>query len=218
MKKYLLLVVGIMSFSILNAGNVKKSTDKIGVNNRYYNNAVTFVERGVKFHVFLNGDFDFNTHPKFKRGKGNGIRIKRNYKGQIRRIGNVFINYDRRGNVTRIGKVFMNYRFGQLTRVGNMIIQYDRWGNPSFRGKVKGNYYNDGCIVDTGYNYGIIYDYDNDFFFRKSFKKNYRQIKEDDNFYYFKAKSNAKVDKRDEFIKRRKVKKTKYKTTKESIR
>ena len=218
MKKYLLLVVGIMSFSILNAGNVKKSTDKIGVNNRYYNNAVTFVERGVKFHVFLNGDFDFNTHPKFKRVKRNGIRIKRNYKGQIRRIGNVFINYDRRGNVTRIGKVFMNYRFGQLTRVGNMIIQYDRWGNPSFRGKVKGNYYNDGCIVDTGYNYGIIYDYDNDFFFRKSFKKNYRQIKEDDNFYYFKAKSNAKVDKRDEFIKRRKVKKTKYKTTKESIR
>ncbi len=224
MKKYLLLAVAFMSFSIINANNVKESTNKIGVNNRYFDDAVTFVERGIKFHVFLNGEFDFNTHTRFKRGRGHGVRIKRNHRGQIRRVGNVFINYDRRGNVKRIGKVFINYRFGQLTRIGNMTIEYDRWGNPFFRGHVKGGYYynnnyDNGCNVNIDYNIGDIYDYDDDFFYRNNFRKNYRQIREDDNFYYYRATSNAKNNKKSKLIKRRKIKTKKtYKKAKRSRR
>lgn len=218
MKKYLLLVVGIMSFSILNADNLKKATDKIGVNNRYYNDAVTFVERGLTFHVFLNGHFDFNTHSKLKGRKGNGVRIKRNHKGQIRKIGNVFINYDRKGNVTRIGNVFMNYRFGQLTRIGNMTIQYDRWGNPYFKGRVKrdkSNNYDFECHVNTNYKYGPIYDFEHVFFYRNDFRKNYYQVKEDDNFYYYRAKTHLEKGKKEQLIKRRKVKKSvKYQKSK----
>jgi hypothetical protein len=217
MKKQLLLIVTIMSFSIINANNIKKSTSKIGVNNRYFDDAVTFVERGIKFHIFLNGEFDFNTHPKFKKRRGRGVRIERNYRGQIRRIGNVFINYDRRGNVKRIGSILLNYRFGQLTRIGNMSIQignmsiqYDRWGNPFFRGRVKGRFYNDnvfdyGCSVDLSFNSGHIYDYDDGFFYRNSFRKNYRQVREDENFYYYRANTNAE-GKKHKLIKRRKAK------------
>ena len=59
MKKYLLFALAFMSFNIINANNIEKSTQKIGVNNHYLDNAVTFVERGIKFHVFLNGEFYF---------------------------------------------------------------------------------------------------------------------------------------------------------------
>ncbi|CAM1344199.1 hypothetical protein [Tenacibaculum amylolyticum] len=213
MKKHLLLIIAIMSLATIQAYDFKNSTNTIGVNNRF-DDAVTFVERGVKFHIFLNGEFDFNTH---RNGRyGYGIRIKRDHRGRVRRVGNVFINYDFSGSVRRIGNVYMNYRFGQLTRVGNLRITYDRWGNPLFRGRVKnsGYYYNDGlygnnnsCGVDVDINIGDIYDYDDAFFYRNNFRKYYRQVREDDNFYYYRATPNSKLGKRSQIIKRRKQKK-----------
>jgi len=215
MKKQIILLVTFMSLTFTNASTKTISTTKIGVNNRF-NNAVTFVERGVKFHVFLNGDFDFNTHRNSRYNYG--VRIKRDHRGRVRRIGNVFVNYDRRGNVKRIGNVYMNYRFGQLTRVGNLFIKYDRWGNPIFRGHVKSNryYYYDNdryddrnCSVDLDVDIDDIYDYDDVYFYRNSFSKNYRQIREDDDFYYYRAVPNASIGKRSKLIKRRKIKKKK---------
>lgn len=223
MKKHLLLIIAIMSLVTIQANNFKNSTNTIGVNNRF-DDAVTFVERGVKFHIFLNGDFDFNAH---RNGRYEyGVRVKRDHRGRVRRVGNVFINYDFSGNVRRIGNVYMNYKFGQLTRIGNLRITYDRWGNPLFRGRVKKSeyYYNDGfygndnsCGVNVDININDIYDYDDVFFYRNNFKKHYRQVREDNNFYYYRAYSNAKFGKRSKIIKRRKQKST-YNRKKKSRR
>ena len=213
MKKRLILLVAFMTLIIVKAENIKKLDSKIGVNKRY-NDAVTFVERGVKFHVFLNGEFDFNTHHKYKHNRRNrGIRIERNFKGQVKRIGNVFINYDYRGNVKRIGNIFMKYRFGQLTRVGNLRIQYDRWGNPLFNGNVRNHrYYNDiyynnqnSCNVDIDFIDGDTYNYDDPYFYKRSFKRNYRLFREDRNYLYYKAKPNAKIGRKNKIIKRKKL-------------
>ncbi|MGB1042997.1 MAG: hypothetical protein ACPGU6_06360 [Tenacibaculum sp.] len=220
MRTGILFLLAMMSLTNLNADNINKSTSKIGVTYRY-DDAVTFIERGVQFHVFLNGDFDFNTHyrnTKYvdyygKRIKRNrGVRIERDRRGRVRRVGNTFINYDMRGNVKRIGSVYLRYRFGQLTNVGNLNIRYDRWGNPRFYGNVK---YNDYCEDDVYYNNGIdidinignIFDYDDRFFYRRDFRNNYRKYKEDNNFYYYRAVPNAKTGKRGKVLKRRKLKK-----------
>ncbi len=219
MRTGILLLLAMMSLATVNADNINKSTSKIGVTNRF-DDAVTFIERGVQFHVFLNGDFDFNTHSRNTRyvdyyGKrtrtNRGVRIERDHRGRVRRVGNTFINYDVRGNVKRIGTVYMRYRFGQLTDVGNLRIRYDHWGNPRYQGNVKYNdyyeddvYYNNGGI-DIDVNIGI-FDYDDRYFYRRDFRNNYRQYKEDNNFFYYRAKPNAKTGKRGKVLKRRKNK------------
>lgn len=208
MKKVLILILALLSVTISNADSLK-STSKSGVNSRY-NDVINFIERGIEFHIFLNGEFDFNTNTRYN----NGVRIKRDYNGKVRRVGNVFINYDRRGNVRRIGNVYMNYRFGQLTKVGGLLINYDRWGNPYFEGSVKRNrvYYgnnNPNCGIDIDVNIGNIYDYDDVYFYRNNFRRNYRQIREDNNFYYYRALPNATNNKRAHVIKRRKQNKNK---------
>lgn len=221
MRTGILFLLAIMSLATVNANNTDKSTSKIGVTYRY-DDAVTFVERGVQFHVFLNGDFDFNTHYKNTRyvdyyGKrtrtNRGVRIERDFKGRVRRVGNSFINYDSRGNVKRIGSVYIGYRFGQLTKVGNLRVEYDRWGNPRFYGDVKYNdycgddvYYNDSNI-DIDINIGNIFDYDDVYFYKRNFRRNYRKYKEDNNFYYYRANPNAKIGKRGKILKRRKQRK-----------
>ncbi len=217
MKKQLILFVSIMFVATINANNFKTYTSNLEINNRY-NDAVTFVERGIKFHIFLNGDFDFNAH----RNNNYGVKIERNRRGKVRRIGNVFINYDYKGNVKRIGNVFMNYRFGQLIRVGNLYIKYDRWGNPNFRGSVQNNRYyyqddydNNSCSVDVDISLGDVYDYDDVYFYRRNFKRNHIKIREDNNFYYYRSK----LGRKNKIIKRRKQQRKKaYRRTKRSRR
>jgi hypothetical protein len=212
MKKGILIVLGmLMITSNVEAKKDKLTTKNIGGSYRY-DNAVPFVERGVKFHLFLNGNFDFNTrygdryfNSNGRRIKRTGIRIKRNFNGQIKQVGTIFINYDTRGNVSRIGNVFMQYRHGNLTKVGNLKITYNPWGNPRFFGQVKNNdfYYN-----EVGYNYNSnfrdIFNYNDAYFYRNDFRNNYIKIREDNTFYYYKAKPNASIGKRSEILKRRK--------------
>lgn len=163
-----------------------------------YDNSVNFVERGIEFFVFTNGDFDFNT----RFGNNRGVRINRNFNGQIRRVGNVFINYDRFGNVTRIGNIFINYRRGRLHRVGDLRVRYDRWGYPFFTGNVRNFYYDNG--VRFHINFGDVFGYNDRFFFRNNFRRNYIQFREDRNFYYYKARPNANIGDRSQIIRRRK--------------
>ena len=135
---------------------------------------ILFVERGVEFLIFPNGEFDFNTNANYansgdyyrksttRRGSINatfgapGVRIKYNRPrgviithdrlGRVRSVGNVFINYDYQGRVKRVGSVYMTYRFGQLKQVGGLHIQYNRRGDMiSIRGKV--NRSNQGCGI-----------------------------------------------------------------------
>lgn len=114
------------------------------VNHTIQAEPIVFMERGIEFFVFLNGDFDFNTRPNdshggifYRRGgtRGTtavnvnyGVRIEHDSFGRVRRVGNTFINYDFRNRVSRIGSIFMNYnRFG-LSRIGGMEIVYNRRG------------------------------------------------------------------------------------------
>jgi hypothetical protein len=218
MKKITFLVAGILFFgmNMAKASDKKVLTDDKG-RGRYhvdYRDAepIVFLERGVEFYVFPNGEFDFNTvsnhysaNPRPRSGGINttygaprsysnygprerGIRIEHDYMGRVRRVGNAFINYDAFGRVKRIGSVYMRYNSFALTQVGGLRIIYNRRG----------------CIIDiigyvnyysTHYNYnprgnngyGNDYDYEND-------DDDYN---DDDFYYYRKDGSKAKMSKED---------------------
>ncbi len=210
MKKGVLIFLGLfMIVSTVEAKNSNKLSTK-NEGNYVYNNTVNFTERGIEFYIFTNGDFDFNTYDDNyyvdqygRRIKNNrSARIDRDYKGRITRIGNAFINYDYRGNVTRIGSIYMRYRFGKLTNVGDLRVQYDRWGNPDFYGNVRNFYYDNGIRFSV--NFGDVCNYNDTYFYRNDFRNNYNQFREDKNYYYYKARPNAKIGKRSTILRRRK--------------
>ncbi len=211
MKRGLLLLLGMfMMVSTVEANNGKRLLNRIGFDYSY-ENSVSFIERGVEFFIFTNGEFDFNTNYNNtfydyngRRTRRNiGVSIDRDFRGRIRRVGNAFINYDRRGNVTRIGNVFMRYYRGRLTNVGNLRVRYDRWGYPVFYGNVKNNFYTYNGIR-FNLNIGDVCDYNDRYFFGNDFRRNYSQIREDNNFYYYRANPNAKIGKRSQILRRRK--------------
>ena len=183
-----------------------------------FNNKITFIEKGIEFHVFLNGDFDFNTHFRDNSYEGyrsrrtrinRRVRIERGYSGKIRRIGNVFVNYNIRGNVTRIGGVFMRYSAGNLVKIGGLRIHYNRWGDPFYEGRVRTRAMFDdrrNCdnSINIDINIGDIYNYDDLYFYKKSFRNNYSRFREDNNFFYYRAMPNANIGNRSRIIRRRK--------------
>ncbi|MCI2227762.1 hypothetical protein MC378_01195 [Polaribacter sp. MSW13] len=210
MKKGVLILIGMfMMVSTVEAKNGNELPNRIGFNYSY-DNSVNFIERGIEFFVFTNGDFDFNTLSNSSyydyNGKRTrrtvGVKIDRDFRGRIRRVGNVFINYDLRGNVTRIGNIFMRYNRGKLTKVGDLQIRYDRMGYPVFYGNVKNYYYDNDIKINLSF--GDVFEYNDTYFYKRDFRSNYSQIREDNNFYYYKAKPNAKIGKRSKILKRRK--------------
>jgi hypothetical protein len=123
---------------------------------------IVFTERGIEFFVFPDGQFDFNTRPStggdmyYRSTKGKavnktygapsnsrnqnfGVRVEHDNYGKVRRIGNVFINYDANDRIKRVGSVYMTYNRFALVQVGGLQIIYNRRGQiVDFVGSVKG--------------------------------------------------------------------------------
>ena len=121
----------------------------------------------------------------YAAGGPRGVIITHNSNGQVRRIGNVFINYDRLGRIKRAGMVYMSYqrRTGLLRQVGGLRVNYNRWGEiVHINGIVNRANAELNCGVGSGvgghvYD-GIGYDDFDDF---------------DDDFYYY--RKNGKIKK-----------------------
>ncbi|SEA14011.1 hypothetical protein SAMN05443667_10299 [Flavobacterium gillisiae] len=179
MKKITFLVASIL----LIGGGVANATERntFSLERRVavdFRNAepIVFMESGVEFFIFTDGQFDFNTRPDARhkynrpyssgnknydeRGSHNnryyGVNVEHDRMGRVRRIGNISISYDRNDRVQRVGSVQMSYNRYALERVGGLEIIYNRRGQvvDTF-GSVKGsrvyrNNDNDHC--DSGYN------------------------------------------------------------------
>lgn len=157
---------------------------------------ITFIERGIAFYVFPDGQFDFNTEPTvssddilyYKSGKrsssanvnttygapgvrrpAQGIRIEHDSKGRIRRIGNVFVNYDAQDRIKRIGSVYMTYNRYALSQIGGLQLIYSRNGQIIDRiGSVKGNDYAGTTGNSYYYGSGSSYYGNNDNYYYKT--------------------------------------------------
>jgi hypothetical protein len=190
MKKITFLVASVlMTTTILNATEVNITSTENRMRHNF-DEPISFVERGIEFFVFANGDFDFNTRPQdsqgdyFYRTAGKrvatvarrqvnyGTRIEHDSFGRVRRVGNTFINYDANDRVNRIGSVYMRYNRIGLTQIGGMKIVYNRRGDiVSTYGTVKGYR-----------NQGFVYTYNNNSSYNDAYAVN---DDDDDNYYYY---------------------------------
>ena len=205
-----------MMVSTVEATDGAKTNSKKGYSDRYGARSIEFMERGIKFYVFPNGEIDFNSHNKFKsqyyyrnghrykkRIPMRGISIDRDYNGRVRRVGKVFINYNRFGKVSRVGSVNIDYSHRRMTQVGGLQINYDRFGNKHYYGQVKPRY---NIHLHSGHFTGSIFNYNDNFFYDHDFYNDYEDYGEDDDYYYYKSKSNKKDSKKGKVIKRKKLK------------
>lgn len=115
------------------------------ITERYrYTQPILFVERGVEFLIFPNGEFDFNTelvdgpfnddfYYRNNRSRRSSINNNFGVPGsttrftRLRRPRGVLILHDRFGKVRRIGNTFINYdRQGRVKRVGSVYMRYRR--------------------------------------------------------------------------------------------
>ena len=202
MKKITLLVASILLVgSVANASEIKKSGEE--KRTRFsFDEPISFMERGIEFFVFPNGEFDFNTRPEDSEGdyfyktagkrgttvqaKGPinyGTRIDHDSFGRVRRIGNTFINYDSRDRVSRIGTVYMKYNRTALAQIGGMRIVYNRRGEiVDTVGRIKG-------YSNSGYAYNYNNHYEDDNYTASNYNDN------DSDYYYYKADgTKAKVE------------------------
>lgn len=209
MKNFYLLFVGLLLSVTTTQANVTSNHEAIenGLTNRYrYAQPIQFVERGVEFFIFQNGEFDFNTHPvvynRTRRSSVNatfgaprvqtrtrgtryntrniGVRVEHDINGRVRRIGNLFINYDRFGRVKRIGSIYMRYhhRHGKITQVGGLHLKYNRRGRLIRQYGIVKPIITNTCNVDT-YGDTIIDD---------DFQNGHDDPAYDEDLYYYKQK------------------------------
>ena len=220
MKKGLLLILGmLMMVSTAEASDGVKTSSKKGYHNRYNAKPIQFFEKGIKFYVYPNGEFDFNTRSRSrlstqyvyrngmrykKRVPFHKVRIKRDYLGRIKRIGNTYIDYNRFGKVSQVGSVFIDYRHRRMTRVGGLKIRYDSYGNMRYFGHVKPryNFYQRSNQFRTS-----VFNYNDSFFYNDGFYNDYDDYGEDNDYYYYKSKRSKKGYKKGQIIKRKKLKK-----------
>lgn len=202
---------------------------------------ISFMERGIKFYIFPDGEMDFDIHAneggttteyyyrssrnKARHTSHRGTKVVRDYRGRVIRVGRVFINYNYRNQISRIGSVFIRYRRELMTKVGGLRIIYNRYGEVKYIGYVKHNYYSSyySNYYHDYYYDNYVYNY-NDHFFNNDFFNDYEQIDEDDNYYYYRSKGkmtkrkNGKTESKQKLIKRKKQKHSSNKAPKKQIR
>jgi len=120
---HLFLAIAMMSISTLAFAEFRPIRHKM-------EDPVKIVVRGVDFYIFPNGEFDFNAHQTHnRRGDYHGVRVEKDRNGKIRRIGNVYLNYNRYAQVSRIGNVFIKYNHrGFVVNIGRKFLRYHRGG------------------------------------------------------------------------------------------
>lgn len=160
---------------------------------------IEFTERGIRFFVFADGQFDFSTETStgsdvYYRQTGRrsvnatygapntvrtgGVRIEHDKKGRVRRVGNVFINYDAYDRIKRIGSVYMTYNRFALAQVGGLKLYYNSRGQIiDMQGTVNGysdqayGYNNSYYGPANGSAYGNNYQDNDDYYYRKAVVK-----------------------------------------------
>lgn len=118
-----------------------------------YNDAFIFVEQGIEFAVFRDGQFDFNlprhrpsfaysnfygeTLISYNSGYDYSPFLQYDHYGAIIQIEHIPIYYDYYGRIRRAGNVHIRYNsFGHVVQVGGLHIRYNGYHRPYFRGYI----------------------------------------------------------------------------------
>ncbi len=135
MKKFILLSVATLLTGIgLHANTTKYNT---------INKPFVFIESGIEFAVFKDGQFDFNViqpnvgvhintrniNFSFNTGYDYDAFVQYDDYGAVVQIENTPLFYDYYGRVNRIGNIRLHYNhLGLAYRIGNLTISYNNYG------------------------------------------------------------------------------------------
>ena len=185
-----------VEFLIFPDGSFDFNTNKYNTayNNTYYGTNARRGSINVSYRSpQISVDYSSKRFPQANRG----VSILRDRNGQVRRVGNVYLNYDRYGRISRVGSVFIDYNRGNgwLSQVGGLKVNYNHWGEiVSLRGQING--YNQNCNVcgmlhcdgHHGDRYEKPHDHDHDY--------GDHDRRDDDHYYYFKQNGKVKRHKK----------------------
>ncbi len=140
--KKLLFILG--AFVLSTSVQATTSENKVAIRNAYnYNNSFIFVENGITFSVYPDGEFDFYIDNRFNAGAQINLRrasltfnsgydyssyVQYDDYGAVLQVENVPIYYDYYGRVTQIGDVDIRYNNGRVRRVGGLYVYYNHRG------------------------------------------------------------------------------------------
>jgi hypothetical protein len=144
MKKVTALV-----FSILLTGFFSKAETTSHVDSSNYNydgSAYIFVENGVEFSVFPDGQFDFvylgydrsgnlnininhsNVNVNYNSGYDYDVYVQYDDYGAVIQVENVEIYYDHYGRIIQAGNTEIHYNDRRIVRIGGMRVFYNHHG------------------------------------------------------------------------------------------
>lgn len=157
MKKLVLIIAAVFLGSFTTTAATVE--DKVATVNYRYGNSFIFVENGVTFSVYPDGEFDFYIDNRVNVGVGArvgnvGITFNSGYNynpfvqyddyGAVIQVENVPIYYDYYGRVSQIGGVDVWYRNGRVRRLGGLNVFYNGGVFSHYTGFI--NIYNRGYV------------------------------------------------------------------------
>lgn len=147
MKKFVLIVAAVLFGTAM--AKAATAENKVANVNLNAVNSFIFVENGVTFSVFPDGEFDFyvdniininggaqigNVGVTFNSGFNYNPFVQFDDFGAVIQVENVPIFYDFYGRVNQIGSINLNFNNGFVNRIGGMSIFYNRGAFSHFNG------------------------------------------------------------------------------------
>ncbi len=208
MKKVILFIaVMLLVGTAAQAADQNKSDQVDRVTKRYRNaKPIVFVENGVRFFVYPNGEVDFRTprrrnydnwdwnssnyntpgNNRNYRRHNNRFTVKYDYYGRLKRVGLTTISYNRFDQVRRIGSVLIRYnRRGKVAKIGGLHIYYGKRGRIRH---IEGNVHYTGC----GYCGIDGCSAPHDPYYNIQGRSNHHDWNQEDDFYFKNRKRNKK--------------------------
>jgi len=170
MKKFIFLLAGlVLTGFTVNATAIANEANATATYYGGYGNSFIFVEDGIEFSVFRDGQFDFNVirnnsrlgvnigspnvSISFNSGYDYNGYVQYDEFGAIIQIENIPIYYDYYGRISQAGNVNIHYNnFGYVNRVGGLYVHYNRYNNFShYTGYI--NVFNRGYVYRPWHRY-----------------------------------------------------------------
>ncbi|PWI29644.1 hypothetical protein DI383_10520 [Flavobacteriaceae bacterium LYZ1037] len=193
MKKNLLLITVLIlgGLSVSATTTNKPSHVDNATTLRGYGNSFIFVENGVEFSIFPDGQFDFympsygpnvnvsapGISISFNSGYDYNPFLQYDEFGAIIQVEHVPVYYDYYGRVSQIGNVFINYNsFGYVTRIGGLYIHYNPYRRYShYTGFI--NAYNPYYVYRPWHTYYRVPAYNHCVVYNKPYRKYYKPVR-----------------------------------------
>jgi len=193
MKKFMFLITALVLGGLTVSATTTNKPNQIDNTTtlRGYGNSFIFVENGIEFSVFPDGQFDFympSYGPKvnvyapgisisFNSGYDYNPFLQYDEFGAIIQIEHVPIYYDFYGQVSQIGNIYINYNgFGYVSRIGGLYIHYNSHRRFShYTGYI--NVFNPHYVYRPWHNYYRVPAYNHCVVYHRPYRKHYNPVR-----------------------------------------